>query len=96
MTFRQALNSLRANGESATKRPSMRGYVFKEQIVPAEGEPDTEAETILVRADGMRVVLGKDEVVLTSELFDAIVVADDWELAPKAALEKARAGEGTL
>ena len=35
-------------------------------------------------------------VALTDELATALIFADDWELAKREELEKARAGEGTM
>ena len=96
MTFKIAVEALDNSGEYGAKRPSMRGYVFKEAACVAEGEPLAEAKPHLVAADGTRKELGTDEMMLTKELLNALVFADDWELAPRVELEKARSGEGTM
>lgn len=97
MTFKQAVEALDNQGEYGAKRPSMRGYAFKETTDAAEGEAPAEAKLKIVARDGTATTIGEcGAMTMTGEMFDAFVFADDWELSKRAELEKARAGEGTM
>ena len=100
MTFKDAIKTLDSVGCNAIKRPSMRGYAYRKSESVATGEdvaPESDDIKIaLVSANGEEVILGENEVKLTAELFNALVLADDWEYAPKAEYEKARAGTGEM
>lgn len=112
MTFKDAVKALDAEGVYGAKRPSMLGYAFKETLPgEAEGKgtpvvhivaPDGSKTTITLEED-MRsrvfatgVESAKGATELTVEALNALALADDWELADRAELEKARAGKGTM
>lgn len=98
MTFKQAKQDLfNKRGDDvalAAKRPSMRGYVVREEAIVEDQEPVE--QIVLVKADGTRTVLGDDAIPFTKEVYEAFALGEDWELAPVAECEKARAGEGTM
>ena len=101
-TFRDVVISLDPDGVFAAKRPSMLGYAYKQRD-PADGGK----VSVIVRAkDGSEngFDLNPDgsfagmtgEISMDAELFNAFVLADDWEIANRAELEKARVGSGKM
>ena len=106
MTFRDAIRSLDDKGDTGAKRPSMLGYAVKTAI-PDGGHNDY---TVVVKGRGddaiaFRVVNGEvtlclpdggEKLGLTSEQFNAFVLANDWETADAAELEKVRTGAGGM
>ena len=109
MTFKEAVRNLDAEGVFGAKRPSMLGYAFKETAVDNEQETQ-ETSVNIVAKDGSSIsfklviderretrgVKDISSVALTDELATALVFAEDWELARRDELEKARTGEGTM
>lgn len=97
MTFKQAVEALDAQGEWGAKRPSMRGYAHKETEPGPDEQAPGEVKLKIVARDGTATAVGEcGAMTMTGEMFEAFVFADDWELAKRAELEKARAGVGTM
>lgn len=109
MTFKEAIYRLDGDATLATKRPSMRGYVFAQSNTEVDEEGNEKVvdvsvhicaknpaeETVVVFDPAVgRIKDGKIE--MTPEQITAFVFADDWEIANRAELEKSRVGEGEM
>lgn len=73
--------------------------------ISVEGEPAT-VNVVVLAKDGRSFAFAvmqdgsfagmAGEISMDAERFNAFIFADDWEIAKREELEKARAGEGTM
>lgn len=107
MDFKSAITALDGDGINAIKRPAMLGYVYC--TARQEATEDTPAALVLAirQRDGKEVSLTIEDrtrrvlafdggLEWTAETLEAFAIANDWEVSPRAELEKARLGQGTM
>lgn len=93
MTFTAAINSIRPG--DAIRRPSWRGYVYKEFPAGEETSRSEKCDVIIVSKDGSKSVypIGTESALKPTVLSPALLAGfmkDDWERGTVEAYERAR------